>query len=577
MNDTPLLLASADRSDKGLVRTNNEDLAIREPARGIYGVIDGVGGHSSGELAAAIARRDILRYLEHPTETPARRVREAIAVANNEIVLAAEREPQHAGMACVLTLALIVGRALTIGHVGDTRCYKIRHGQIRKLTADHSPVGEMEDAGTLLELEAMCHPRRNEVFRDVGSAGHHAEESGFIDVVEETIEDDCAILVCSDGLTDGVASWTVSALVQQHAGNPQAVADALVAAANDAGGRDNVTVVYLEASGFAAAVHGHAHRERQPDPADVPTRVPDLEPVDAAVLDTTDLPATPATSATPEARTRAGVVGVVGRWILSSRATWLGLGFMGGVAIALLIFSSISPTPQEPRRLVVGGGGPDAFKSIQEAMTLARAGDAVVVEEGKYREQVIVKEGVDLVASRPGTVMLVGAGRTPWTAITARGPGRIAGLQIVSTAAKPIAVGITVSGRDRHLELLDLSGPMDEAISLEQADRATVIGSTVTTTGTAVILESTQKVTLANNTFVATRGAGRPALHGSDALEPVLVRNIFVGYGDHLIDGVFVIPGTNDIASVRDLLARIRGRIAQDNLVIPSQEAGAAR
>ena len=85
-------------------------------------------------------------------------------------------------MACVLTLALVEGEQVTIGHVGDSRLYLIAGGAIRKVTSDHSPVGEIEDAGELSEEEAMAHPRRNEVFRDVGSCPRSAEDGDFIEV-----------------------------------------------------------------------------------------------------------------------------------------------------------------------------------------------------------------------------------------------------------------------------------------------------------------------------------------------------------------------------------------------------------
>ncbi len=125
----------------------------------------------------------------------------------------------------------------------------------------------------------MHHPRRHEVFRDVGSALRDKDEPDYVEVIDDTLEDDAAILVCSDGLTDMIPSTTIERVVRQHAGDAAAVTTALVAAANEAGGRDNVTVVYAEAPGFAAAVQGRARlpfrcmRRRQP--ADAATVVDD--------------------------------------------------------------------------------------------------------------------------------------------------------------------------------------------------------------------------------------------------------------------------------------------------------------
>ena len=109
------------------------------------------------------------------------RVRAAIAAANNRIFETAARDVEHKGMACVLTLAMVEDGQITIGHVGDSRLYLIWNGAIRKLTSDHSPVGQDEDAGELTEEQAMLHPRRNEVFRDVGTALRAADDEGFIE------------------------------------------------------------------------------------------------------------------------------------------------------------------------------------------------------------------------------------------------------------------------------------------------------------------------------------------------------------------------------------------------------------
>ena len=102
-----LALRSAYRTDPGRLRTNNEDLPLFDPDRGVYGVIDGVGGHVAGELAAAIARDVITQRLARPLGTPAERVREAIAIANNEIFKRAERRGDLRGMTCVVTLAIV--------------------------------------------------------------------------------------------------------------------------------------------------------------------------------------------------------------------------------------------------------------------------------------------------------------------------------------------------------------------------------------------------------------------------------------------------------------------------------------
>ena len=108
-----------------------------------------------------------------------------------------------------------------VGHVGDSRLYQIRRGEIRKITHDHSPVGEREDNREISEEEAMRHPRRNEVFRDVGSEEHAPDDDDFIEVQRLSFEPDSALLLCSDGLSDQVASQDIRQTVERNAGDPE--------------------------------------------------------------------------------------------------------------------------------------------------------------------------------------------------------------------------------------------------------------------------------------------------------------------------------------------------------------------
>jgi serine/threonine protein phosphatase PrpC len=181
---------------------------------------------------------------------PTARVRQAIAAANNRIYAEAEKDPELAGMACVLTLALVEGEQVTVGHVGDSRLYLIGLGAIRKVTSDHSPVGEVEDAGEIGEEEAMAHPRRNEVFRDVGSRPRSADEPEFIEVRQCELPNDAAMLLCSDGLSDHLTSRRIREIAERYAGDAAQTARSLVDAANQAGGRDNITAVFVAGSAF---------------------------------------------------------------------------------------------------------------------------------------------------------------------------------------------------------------------------------------------------------------------------------------------------------------------------------------
>ncbi len=210
-------------TDTGLLRSCNEDRYWMDAERGVFLVVDGVGGQAAGERAAQTAVDAVRESLAGAgTASAEERVREAIAGANNRICGLGEEHPELRGMACVLTLALLEEEQITIGHVGDSRLYLVWKGNIRKLTSDHSPVGESEDAGELSEEEAMQHPRRNEVFRDVGSRRRSPGDEGFIEIRTCRFHPDAAILLCSDGLTDLLTASEVREIVGRYNGDAAA-------------------------------------------------------------------------------------------------------------------------------------------------------------------------------------------------------------------------------------------------------------------------------------------------------------------------------------------------------------------
>jgi PPM family protein phosphatase len=505
-------LRAAFRTDPGRVRTNNEDVPLVDSDRGVYGVIDGVGGHAAGEVAAALACDVILQRLGRPLGTPAERVREAIAIANNEIFRRAEESPELRGMTCVVTLAVVTDGSLTIGHVGDSRLYKLRAEGIRKLTHDHSPVGEREDAQEISEAEAMRHPRRNEVFRDVGSGYRDKDEADYVEVIEEPMERDCAILMCTDGLTDMVPSPIIERIVRQHAGNPEAVAEALVAAANDAGGKDNVTVVYAEAPDFQRAINGSAG----------PT-------VAVPIVKTASGKGNPIVRAT--------------RWVVRSRTTWFAVGAVIGVLAALGYVWRITDTaPTGSRTLIVGTDGTGEFTRISDATAIALPGDHVQLEPGVYRERVSVGSGVNLTARVPGSATLARAEGAvgEWVAMTVTGDqvGRIAGLKLESTAALPIDVGLRLSGSGRTIELVELDGPMRAGLEFLPGSSAVVQGSQIAVQGTGVVMAEGSHATLAGNVFVRQGRAPSSALSVTDVSQAQLRRNVFTGYGVDPVKGL---------------------------------------
>jgi len=251
---------SAAATDTGLLRDQNEDRYWVDAERGVFLVVDGVGGQAAGEMAAETAV-DAIRETIFDEGPVKERVRRAITHANNRIFELAQQKDKRRGMACVLTLAVMDGREVTIGHVGDSRLYLIWNGSIKKLTSDHSPVGEDEESGELTEVEAMLDPRRHEVFRDVGSRWRSAGEEEFIDIRQCRMRADAAMLLCSDGLTDQLTAAQVREIVEGYAGDAARVAAELVRAANAAGGRDNITALVVAGPEFGAR-GGHTTRPR---------------------------------------------------------------------------------------------------------------------------------------------------------------------------------------------------------------------------------------------------------------------------------------------------------------------------
>lgn len=235
-------------TDQGKVRKNNEDCFC---ARKIWSdkylllaVIDGCGGYEGGEIASELAKNIITEYISTPSSTTRlEQLRQSVVMANNKIVEMRAAVMQLANMGCVLTAAIVDvdNGLLFIAHVGDTRCYVFDGKELRKITRDHSFVGELEDAGYLTEYEAMNHPSRSVINRMVGDEYHGIDDS-FVDATIISLPLSYQILLCSDGLTDYVSSdeimsvLTVSLPIEEKA-------QRLVDMANSKGGNDNITIV----------------------------------------------------------------------------------------------------------------------------------------------------------------------------------------------------------------------------------------------------------------------------------------------------------------------------------------------
>lgn len=422
-----LRLSAAGHSDRGRVRAHNEDRVLIDQPRGVYLVVDGLGGQVAGERAAEVAISIIGMRLARRTGTPEARVREAFALASTEIFELQARDPALKGMACVATLALIEDDRVVVGHVGDSRLYLLEPGKMHKVTRDHSPVGEMEDAGQLGESAAMRHPRRNEVYRDLGSARHTPDDAAFVETHTFPLPERSALLLCSDGLTDQVPADEIRRIVEQHAGKPEAGALALIAAANDAGGKDNVSVILIETPQYA----------------------------------------TVAERSIPSTGARFG-------W------TW----FLAGLLAAMLSFAALRPYLEETTtgtRLRFGTVRPahtwvvsaNSIRTISEALDKARAGDTISVSPGEYHETVHLRSGVSLLSaeiygakiSAPDVVVVAhGVHDARFSGFELVGPGEV-GIRLVNS---DVAVtDVRVSGMQRAGVEIEGGQPSLEASTVE--------------------------------------------------------------------------------------------------------------
>ncbi|HEX4962440.1 MAG TPA: protein phosphatase 2C domain-containing protein [Thermoanaerobaculia bacterium] len=539
-------------SDPGRERENNEDRVLCDPERGIYAVIDGVGGESGGEIAAQTALEILQARLSRRTTDAARLVREAIALANKQIWERAQANPALTGMACVLTVAVVDGDQATIGHVGDSRLYLLRRGEIRKVTRDHSPIGAREDVGEISEAEAMSHPRRNEIFRDVGSAPHQPDEEGFIDVTRIVFPQDAALLICSDGLSDLVTSGAILATVEARADDPQqAVAD-LIAAANAAGGKDNVSVVLVEGERYAASLRAAGKGAE--------TR-PDLRR---------------AQHVSPSALRSIAAA-------FASRPAFLLYGLvLGAFAVAALGQSGLLPTVKLGGHAAAGdvvrvGAGDGGVATITEALAKAQTGQVIEVAPGEYRETVQLRSGVDLVSRVPrGAVILPPAGSAV-AAVSAQGVDDVlfSGFRIAGDPQTPLQVGVRLADSTAEVQGIEVTGAVTTGIDVSGDDRSTVRASFLhDNPGGGVLIAGNAAPTLQNNLISRngrTAGALRPGVEVRDAARPLLVENRFDGNGG----GGVLLPSPERADEVFSWSAFANASRAEAVRVAPPPAAGA--
>ena len=229
------------KSDKGRVRPHNEDAMHWDTSRGLFAVADGMGGHAAGEVASRLAIEAVKDLLGAPpvgAERTEDLLRRTVDVANQRIAEKIRTCPEYYGMGTTLVIGIVDGDRLCIAHVGDSRAYLVRNGEIRQLTTDHSLVNELVKLGILSREKAASDPRRNVVTRALGSGMSVAP-----DVIEERLLPGDVVLLCSDGLNTMLADGVIQETIDASAGDLDRTCVELVDAANRAGGEDNVTVV----------------------------------------------------------------------------------------------------------------------------------------------------------------------------------------------------------------------------------------------------------------------------------------------------------------------------------------------
>jgi protein phosphatase len=231
---------TAGATDTGHKRRRNEDAYVLEPP--LFAVADGMGGHQAGEVASRLAAAALREDVE-PAGGP-ERVEALIREANRRIWQASTEDVTASGMGTTVTVALVEDDLVTIGHVGDSRAYRIRDRQIEQLTDDHSLAAELERSGKLSAEEARMHPQRSVITRALGT-----EPDVEIDTFTVEGRPGDLYLLCSDGLSSMVEDAGILAVLESRRGSLDAAARELVRAANRSGGEDNITVVCFELGG----------------------------------------------------------------------------------------------------------------------------------------------------------------------------------------------------------------------------------------------------------------------------------------------------------------------------------------
>ena len=221
----------------GRKRRHNEDAYVLQPP--LFAIADGMGGARAGEVASSLAAAAL--QSGEVDGNGKERVTALIQAANRSVYERSSRDAEVAGMGTTMTVALVEDGTVTLGHVGDSRAYVLRDGELEQLTDDHSLVAELVRGGKLSAEEAEHHPQRSVITRALGT-----DPDVDVDTFTVEAEDGDVFVLCSDGLTDMVGDDEIGEVLAGSRENLKAAAEELVRRANKAGGQDNITVVAFE-------------------------------------------------------------------------------------------------------------------------------------------------------------------------------------------------------------------------------------------------------------------------------------------------------------------------------------------
>lgn len=230
-------MTAALRTDVGRVRKQNEDAAWLNEKQGIYVVADGMGGHLAGEVASAMAIDAMKRMTKTHEIASIAVLRETVVAAHEAICARARENANCSGMGTTISAMWRGGHYMYIAHVGDSRVYRFRHGELEQITQDHSLVEELVRAGIISREEARNHPRRNIITRALGTPGENAP-----DLLAADMEKDDLWLLCTDGLSSMISDDEIARVLGSMQ-DLEEMADTLLKMALAAGGRDNVTLI----------------------------------------------------------------------------------------------------------------------------------------------------------------------------------------------------------------------------------------------------------------------------------------------------------------------------------------------